>query len=105
VQALRIGATCRAVIERVAETDRLQWLDGDARERLAAIRAVMARARRHRRKFFMYSTCPHEVTAARRLGLRVQPGNMLVLPLQATCASRVRDWAAMSWRVQSGDRM
>lgn len=105
VQSLRIGATCRAVIERVAETDRLQWLDGDGRERLAAIRAVMARARRHRRKFFMYSTCPHEVAAARRLGLAVHPGHMLVLPLQARSASTVRDWAGMSWRVQSGDRM
>jgi hypothetical protein len=30
---------------------------------------------------------------------------MLVLPLQARYASTVRDWAGMSWRVQSGDRM
>lgn len=105
VQALRIGATCRAVIERVADTDRLQWLDGDGRERVAAIRAVMTRARRQRRKFFMYSTCPHEVAAARRLGLAVHPGYMLMLPLQARYASTVHDWAGMSWRVQSGDRM
>lgn len=105
VQSVRIGATCRAVIERVADTDRLQWLDGAGRERLAAIRAVMARARRHGRKFFMFSTCPHEVAAARRLGLVAHAGHMLVLPLQARCAATVRDWAGMSWHVQSGDRM
>jgi GNAT superfamily N-acetyltransferase len=105
VQSLRIGATCRAVIERVADTDRLQWLDGDGRERLAAIRAVMARALRHGRKFFMYSTCPHEVSAARRLGLAAHPGYLLVLPLEARYAATVCDWPGMSWRVQSGDRM
>lgn len=105
VQSLRIGATCRAVIERVDDTDQLQWLDGDARERLAAIRAIIARARRHGRKFFMYSTCPHETAAASRLGLAARPGYMMALALQAGHASTVRDWAIMSWRVQSGDRM
>jgi GNAT superfamily N-acetyltransferase len=105
VQTLRIGATCRAVIERVADTDRLQWLDGDGRERVAAIRAVAERARRRGRKFFMFSTCPHETAAARRLGLAAHPVYMLVLPLQPGYASAVRGWAGMSWHVQSGDRM
>jgi hypothetical protein len=93
------------VIERVADTDRLQWLDGDERERLSAIRAVLARARRHGRRFFMFSTCRHEVTAARRLGLAAHPGYMMALPLESRYAATVRDWAGMSWRVQSGDRM
>jgi GNAT superfamily N-acetyltransferase len=105
VQTLRIGATCRAVVEGVGDTDRLQWLDGDVRERLAAIRAIVARARCRRRKFFMYSTCPHEAAAARRLGLAAHPGYMMALALQAGHASTVRDWASISWRVQSGDRL
>ena len=105
VQTLRIGATCRAVIEGVDGTDRLQWLDGDVRERVAAIRAILARARRHRRELFMYSTCPHEAAAARRLGLAAHPGYMMALALPAGHATSVRDWASMSWRVQSGDRM
>jgi hypothetical protein len=105
VQTLRIGASCRAVIEAVGDTDRLQWLDGDGRERLAAVRALVARARQRRRKFFMYSTCPHEAAGAGRLGLAVHPGYMLALALQAGGASSVRDWVNMSWRVQSGDRM
>jgi hypothetical protein len=105
VQSLRIGATCRALIESVADTDRLQWLDGDGRERLSAIRTVALRARRRGRRFFMYSTCPQEVAAARRLGLAVRPGYMVVVPLQPRHASEVRDWARMPWHVDSGDRM
>jgi hypothetical protein len=105
VQSLRIGATCRAVIEGVGDTDRLQWLDGDPRERPAAIRGLVERARCRRRRFFMYSTCPHEAAAARRLGLAAHSGYLMVLPLQAGHAPTVRDWASMYWRVQSGDRM
>jgi hypothetical protein len=105
VQSLRIGATCRAVIEGVGDTDRLQWLDGDARERLPAIRALVERARCNRRRFFMYSTCPHEAAAARRLGLAARPGYLMALALPAGHASTARGWAGMSWRVQSGDRM
>jgi hypothetical protein len=105
VQSLRIGATCRAVIEGVGDTDRLQWLDGDGRERLAAIRAIVARALCRGRKFFMYSTCPHEAAAARRLGLAAHRGYMMALALQAGHDSSVRDWPRMSWVVQSGDRM
>jgi GNAT superfamily N-acetyltransferase len=105
VQTLRVGASCRAVIEGVGDTDRLQWLDGDARERLPAIRTLVERARCRKRKFFMYSTSPHEVAAARRLGLAAHPGYMMVLPLPASRTLSARDWAGMSWRVQSGDRM
>jgi hypothetical protein len=105
IQALRIGATCRAVVERVADTERLQWLDGDEREHVAAIRTLVARARRRGRKFFMYSTCPYEIMAARRLGLTAHPGYLMMLALQPRYAAAVRDWADMSWHVQSGDRM
>jgi hypothetical protein len=105
VRSVRLGATCRAVIESVDGTDRLQWLDGDERERLPAIRAIAAHAWRRRRKFFMYSTCPHEAAAARRLGLAAHPGYMMALALQAGHASTVRGWAGFPWRVQSGDRM
>lgn len=105
VESVRIGATCRAVIETVGDTDRLQWLDGDARERVAAVRAIATRAQCRGRRFFMYSTCPHEAAAARRLGLAMHRGYMLALALRSRHASTVRDWGGMSWRVQSGDRM
>ena len=76
VQALRVGTTCRALIECVGETDRLQWLDGEPRERVAAIRAIAAYAHRRKRRFFMYSTRPGEAAVARRLGLVTRPGYM-----------------------------
>ena len=104
VQPVRVGSTCRALIESVGDTDRLQWLDGDPRERLAAIRAIAVRARRRGRKFFMYSTCRHEAAAARRLGLATHPGYMMALALQRGHPG-VSDWPEMSWVVQSGDRM
>src|SRR5204863_316369 len=47
VEPLRIGSTCRALIECVGDTDRLQWLDGDPRERLAAIHAIAAQPQRY----------------------------------------------------------
>ena len=105
VECVRIGATCRALIERVGDTDRLQWLDGDERELTAAIRALVARAACRRRKFFMYSTCQHEAAAARRLGLAARSGYLMALAVEAGRTGTVRDWARMAWRVQSGDRM
>src|SRR5579859_1074975 len=96
-QAVRIGATCRALIEAVGDTDRLQWLDGEPRERVAAIRAVAARAARAGRKFFMYSTCPQEVAAACRIGLTVRPGYMMAVAVREIHASSVCAWPGMSW--------
>jgi GNAT superfamily N-acetyltransferase len=105
VQPLRVGASCRALVENVGGTDRLQWLDGDDRERVAAVAALAARALHRRRHFFMYSTRPGDAEAAHRLGLQVRPGCMIVLPLGAGHGATVRDWATLPWHVQSGDRM
>ena len=105
VDSVRVGASCRAVVEAVGDTDRLQWLEGDERERVAAVRTLVARAGCRGRRFFMYSTCSHETAAARRLGLTVRPGYLLALAVQACQTVRVREWAHLSWRVQSGDRM
>ena len=105
VQSLRVGNTCRALIECVGDTDRLQWLDGGPRERVAAIRAIAAHAHRRRRHFFMYSTRPGDAEAARRLGLVARPGYMMALALETRYEPTVRGWAALPWHVQSGDRM
>ncbi|HYM44004.1 MAG TPA: hypothetical protein VET46_14680 [Steroidobacteraceae bacterium] len=105
VQAVRIGATCRALIEGAGDTDRLQWLDGEGRERAAAIRTVAARAAHAGRRFFMYSTCPQEAAAAQRLGLALRPGYMMALAVQQHRAAKVRTWPGLSWLVQSGDRL
>lgn len=105
VESLRVGATCRALIESVGRTDRLQWLDSDPRERLAAIRAIAAHAQHHQRLFFMYSTRRDDAEAARRLGLLTRPGYMMALAPEARHEPTVRSWGALAWDVQSGDRM
>ena len=105
VQSLRLGATSRALIECVGNTDRLQWLDGDQRERMAAIHAIAAHAQHRKRHFFMYSTRPGDAEAARRLGLVARPGYMMALAPQTQHEPTVRSWAALPWHVQSGDRM
>ncbi|TLY82411.1 MAG: GNAT family N-acetyltransferase [Gammaproteobacteria bacterium] len=105
VQPLRVGTTCRALVESVEETDRLQWLDGDPRERAAAIRALAAHAHHRRRQFFMYSTRCEDLATAHRLGLLARPGCMMMVAPEARHEATVRNWAALSWDVQSGDRM
>jgi len=105
VQALRVGATCRALIECVGDIDRLQWLDGDPRERVAAIRAIAAHAQRRKRHFFMYSTRPGDAAVARRLGLLARPGYMMALASESRHEPAVGGWATLFWHVQSGDRM
>jgi hypothetical protein len=105
VRALRIGATCRALIECVGDVDRLEWLDGDPRERPAAIRAIAARANRLGRRFFMYSTRVGDADSARRLGLLTRAGCLMAAATEARHAATVRGWAALAFDVQSGDRM
>ena len=105
VESLRVGTTCRALIECVGDTDRLQWLDGGPRERVAAIRAIAAHAHRRKRHFFMYSTRGDDAEAARRLGLVTRPGYLMALAPEARHEPTVRSWGALSFDVQSGDRM
>jgi len=105
VQSLRVRTTCRALIECVGDIDRLQWLDGEQRERAAAIRAIAAHAHRRKRHFFKYSTRPGDAAVARRLGLVARPGYMMALALETRHEPTVRGWTALPWHVQSGDRM
>jgi hypothetical protein len=105
VELLRVGDTSRAIIERVDDTDRLQWLDGDPEDQGAAITAVVARARRARRRFFMYSTTALPVSLLRDCGLKVRPGFMMAQATRTEHEPVVRSWAGLQWRVQSGDRL
>jgi len=100
-----VGETSQAIIERVDDTDRLQWLDGDPEDQDAAVAAVVARARRARRRFFMYSTTALPVALLRDCGLKVRPGFMMAMATTGrarTCRAKL---GRMPWRVQSGDRL
>lgn len=105
VELLRVGDTSRAIIERVDDTDRLQWLDGDPQEQAAAIAAVVERARRVRRRFFMYSTATTPTSDPQACGLTARPGFMMALSTQAEHEPVVRSWSTLPWWIHSGDRM
>jgi hypothetical protein len=105
VELLRVGDTSRAIIERVDETDRLQWLDGDPEDQGAAVAAIVERARRARRRFFMYSTTALPGSFLRGCGLKVRPGFMMAMATRAEHEPVVSSWATLPWRVQSGDRL
>jgi hypothetical protein len=105
VELLRVGGASRAIIERVNETDRLQWLDGDPEDQGAAVAAVVARARGARRRFFMYSTTALPAFLLQDRWLKVRPGFMMAMPTRAEHEPVVRSWAGLPWRVQSGDRL
>ncbi|MGQ0833745.1 MAG: GNAT family N-acetyltransferase [Gammaproteobacteria bacterium] len=105
VELVRVGDTSRAIIERVDDTDRLQWLDGDPQEQGAAIAAVVERARRVRRRFFMYSTAAAPASILQDCGLKVRPGFMMAMATQPEHEPVVRSWPTLPWRVQSGDRL
>jgi hypothetical protein len=106
VQLLRVGDTGRAIIERVGDTDRLQWLDGHPEEQGAAVAAIVARARRARRRFFMYSTAkPEESDLRKDCGLKARSGFIMAMATRPEHEARVRSWATLPWWVQSGDRL
>jgi hypothetical protein len=105
IELLRVGSTSRAIIEHVDDTDRLQWLDGDREERGAAIAAIVGRARRAHRRFFMYSTATLPASVLQSCGLKVRPGFIMALATHAAHEPLVRSWPALPWHVQSGDRL
>jgi hypothetical protein len=53
----------------------------------------------------MYSTRCEDLATAHRLGLLARPGCMMMVAPEARHEATVRNWAALSWDVQSGDRM
>jgi GNAT superfamily N-acetyltransferase len=105
VELVRVGDSSRAVIERVLETDRLQWLDADREDRDAVVAALVERARRAQRRFFMYSTAPLSIPLLMEHGLKARPGFMMAKATRPEYEPIVRSWVGLPWRVQSGDRL
>jgi hypothetical protein len=105
VALLRIGDASRAVVEHVSETDRLQWLDAPPEGQATAVAALVDRARRAQRRFFMYSMTAPAQPLLRDCGLTTRPGFMMAQATRAEHQPVVRGWVTLRWRVQSGDRL
>ena len=92
VRAVRLSLDSHALIERVGDTDRLQWLAGPHHRFSSNIASLVATSRASGRKFFMYTLDPLQAAAARRTGLKIRNGYLMLLP-----TGRVHsDWYALT---------
>ena len=104
VRAVRLAHDSLALIETVRGTDRLQMLVCPDRKRTRSIGALTMAGAAAGRQFFMYTLDPLEAAAARRMGLRIRGGYLMVQPTGYSTAA----WSALAgavWSVESGDRV
>ncbi|HEX4267365.1 MAG TPA: hypothetical protein VHY36_05730 [Steroidobacteraceae bacterium] len=104
VRALRLSHDSLALVEPVHDTDRLQWLACPREKVTGAIARLAAASAAARRQFFLYTLDPLIAAAARRIGLRMRPGYLMLWPT----GYRPEAWSRLvnaSWNVQSGDRL
>jgi GNAT superfamily N-acetyltransferase len=104
VRLVRWGHDSLALMESVGSTDRLQWLACPHEKAARNVAALAADSAAAGRRFFTYTLDALLATAARRAGLRIKEGYLMLLP---TGHSTV-DWAELvraTWAVQSGDRI
>ncbi len=104
VRAIRTAHDSLAVVESVGSTDRLQWLACPREKASRTLAILVANSTAARRRFFFYTLDRLQAAAARRIGLRIRNGYLMVQP---SGYSRP-DWdalAAAEWSVQSGDRL
>jgi hypothetical protein len=104
VRLVKFEQNLLGLIETVHGTDRLQWLSCPPEGTLKAIGRFATLSAASRRAFFMYTLDSDQAAGARRLGLKVRDGYLLVLP-SGYCCERWRTLASASWHVQSGDRL
>jgi hypothetical protein len=104
VHILRLAHDSYAVLEAAHDTDRLQLLVCPDHKRCSNMAALAAASAAAGRKFFMYTLAPAEAAAARRAGLQIRNGYLMLQPT----GLETEGWKRLSgalWRVQSGDRM
>jgi GNAT superfamily N-acetyltransferase len=104
VRALRPTHDSLALVETVHDTDRLQWLACPRGKVTGAIARLAAASAAAKRQLFLYTLDPLLAAAARRIGLRMRPGYLMLWPT----GHRTEAWnrlANASWTVQSGDRL
>jgi GNAT superfamily N-acetyltransferase len=104
VRAMRKAHDCHALIETVGDTDRLQYLSGPAAKESASIAALALESRKAGRRFFSYTLDPLAAAAARRAGLRIRHGYLVITPTGLDREEFDR-LARSRWRIQSGDRL
>ncbi len=88
-----------AIVEKTADTDRLQWTSADRQLRQQVAASLAASAANAGRRFFMYRTDDSDV-----VGLDSQRGFVCCLPTAAGHRDPLSDLGT-DWDIQSADRM
>lgn len=88
-----------AIVEKAADTDRLQWTSADRQLRQQVATSLAVRAAAAGRKFFMYRTDTSDAD-----GFVARPGFVCCLPTAAGHCSPLPDLGT-EWDIQSADRM
>lgn len=96
------------ILERVGDTDRLQYLSGDADDH-ANLAAIARNAQRNSRQLFCFTTSKGLAACAARMRMNVDAGNIMIIDLPEKVADErrtaLRLRQAPEWKVQPGDRM
>jgi GNAT superfamily N-acetyltransferase len=103
VEAVRLAHDSAALVERVGATDRLQLLNCPEHRLIRVVASLVRASQRASRHFFMYSLNAQHAALARRLGLRIRAGQLLVQDTGFD-SKRWTDLVSARWSVQAGDR-
>ena len=103
VRVLRLAHDSLALVETVGVTDRLQWLTAPREKATACISRLARASAAAGRQFFLYTLDPLLAAAARRIGLAIRPGYLMLWPT-GHAHDAWRGIANAPWSVQSGHR-
>ena len=104
VRALRLTHDCVALLETVRGSDRLQWLAAPREKMTASLASLASASAAVGRQFFTYTLDPLIAAAAKRIGLAIRPGYLMLWPTGCD-VDACRTIADAAWTVQSGDRV
>lgn len=116
IREIRLAHDVVALVESVSEPmgnysskcttpiDRLQWLAAHRGKMVSSIARLRRASEARGRRFFMYTLDPVQANAAKRAGLRITDGYLIILPAE-DAADGWRALASSAWCLQSGDRL
>jgi GNAT superfamily N-acetyltransferase len=116
IREIRLAHDVVALVESVSEPlgnysskrktpiDRLQWLASPRAKIVSSIARLRRASEACGRRFFMYTLDPVQANAAKRAGLRITEGYLIILPA-VDAQDGWRALASSAWCLQSGDRL
>lgn len=104
VRTLRLAHDSVALLETVRGSDRLQWLAAPRAKITPSLASLASASAAAGRQFFMYTLDPLIAAAAKRIGLAIRPG-YLMLWSTGCAVEHCHTITDSAWTVHSGDRV